>query len=127
MIPSPAMLRLCHADEVPEGAARGFLPAPGAPHRVIVLRRGGALLAFADSCPHYSGGTPMAWRTDAYLSADGQHLECYAHGALFDIETGNCVSGPCLGRRLTRIPLHVEEDGTILVPEHVAGSGGRKR
>ena len=121
------MLRLCHIDDVPKGATRGFLPAPGAPRRVIVLWHDGQLLAYADACPHYRGGTPMAWRTDAYLSGDGRHLECHAHGALFDIASGACISGPCLGRRLTKVALHVDEDGTILVPDHVAGRGGSER
>jgi nitrite reductase/ring-hydroxylating ferredoxin subunit len=115
------LLHLCHRDDVPVGAARGFLPRPGARRRVIVLNRGDHFVAYVDSCPHYRGGTPMAWRTDAYLNGSGTHLACHAHGALFDIDTGDCVSGPCMGRRLTRVPLTLEQDGSIKVPAHVAG------
>ncbi|MGI3166346.1 Rieske (2Fe-2S) protein [Pseudooceanicola sp. 200-1SW] len=119
-------LRLCHRDDVPDGAARGFLPLPGAPRQVIVVNRAGRLDAYMDSCPHYRGGTPMAWRKDAYLNAAGTHLACHAHGALFDIDTGACVSGPCLGRKLTRVPLTEEADGSITVPAQVAGRAARE-
>lgn len=120
-------LPLCHRDDVAIGAARGFLPAPGARRKIIVLNRGeGRFLAYWDACPHYTGGTPMAWRADAYLSGDGRHLSCHAHGALFDIETGDCIDGPCLGRRLTRVPLVMAPDGMLHVPAHLAGKGREK-
>lgn len=47
----------------------------------------------------------MAWRKDAYLSGDGQHIVCHAHGARFDIATGVCNLGPCLGHALTPVRL----------------------
>ncbi|UYG00526.1 MULTISPECIES: Rieske (2Fe-2S) protein [unclassified Halomonas] len=118
---SDRQLILCHRDDVPEGAARGFLPLPDAPRNVIVVKRNGQLYGYMDSCPHYRGGTPMAWRKDAYLNGEGTHLACHAHGALFNIETGACVSGPCLGRKLTRVPLSEALDGFISVPAQVAG------
>lgn len=91
-----------------------------------MLKRDSGFVAYVDSCPHYRGGTPMAWRTDAYLNAEGTHLTCYAHGALFEIETGACVSGPCLGRKLTRVPLQEEPDGSLSVPAQVAGKSARE-
>ncbi|MTH79598.1 Rieske (2Fe-2S) protein [Paracoccus aestuariivivens] len=121
-----ASLPLCHRDDIPEGAARGFLPLPDAPRRVIVVRRGTRLDAYMDACPHYTGGTPMAWRRDAYLNGEGTHLACHAHGALFDIDTGACVSGPCLGRKLTRVALTEDQAGYLSVPAHVAGRAARE-
>ncbi|MCT4372234.1 Rieske 2Fe-2S domain-containing protein [Yangia mangrovi] len=123
---SAGQLRLCHRDDIPEGTARGFLPLPGAPRNVIVVNRGGRLHGYMDACPHYRGGTPMAWRRDAYLNGEGTHIACHAHGALFEIETGACVSGPCLGRNLTRVPLTEAEDGSISVPAQVAGRAARE-
>lgn len=59
----------------------------------------------------------MAWKRDAYLNGAGTHIACHAHGAWFDIETGACVQGPCLERRLTRVPLVIGADGQVsLVP-----------
>jgi nitrite reductase/ring-hydroxylating ferredoxin subunit len=104
-------VRLCHIDELPEGAARGFDPQLQGHDTVIVVRRAGALHAYANACPHY--GTPMAWRKDAYLNAAGDRIVCAAHGALFEIDTGLCTLGPCLGDRLRALPIHVQPDGEV--------------
>ncbi len=112
--PSPAGAVLCRDDEIAEGDARGFLPHPGAPRRVIVTRRAGVVRGWLDNCPHYDGGSPMAWRRDAYLDGSGTYLACHAHGALFDIDSGACVIGPCLGRSLTPVTLRVA-DGRVML------------
>ncbi|MGG7519406.1 Rieske (2Fe-2S) protein [Allorhizobium undicola] len=97
---------------VGEGEAKGFVLGDRGGPKVILVRRGGVLHAYLDACPHH-GGTPMAWRTNAYLSGDGAHLCCHSHNALFDIETGKCVLGPCLGQSLTSVAIR-EEDGIVL-------------
>ena len=103
---------LCRAEEVAEGAARGFA-LTGRRHKVIVLRKGGRLYGWLDACPHYDGGTPMAWKSDAYLNGAGTHLACHSHGAHFDMTTGVCTLGPCLGQALTRVELHVTTAGEV--------------
>lgn len=107
--------RLCHVDDVAEGQARGFGPLEGSKRKVIVIRRNGVLHAWLDACPHYSTGTPMAWKTDAYLNGERTHLTCHSHNALFEIDTGECILGPCLGQSLTRIEIAVDEEGDVFV------------
>ena len=41
------------------------------------------------------------------------HIRCTWHGALFRIDDGACVAGPCTGQRLTPWPVTVT-DGTIV-------------
>lgn len=103
---------LCHLADLPDGAARGFAVA-GLRCKVIVVRQGARVHGWRDLCPHYAGGTPMAWKRDAYLNGAGTHIACAAHGALFEIDTGVCVQGPCLGQRLTRVPLVVDDSGAV--------------
>jgi nitrite reductase/ring-hydroxylating ferredoxin subunit len=55
----------------------------------------------------------MAWRKNAYLNADRSRIVCHAHGALFDIATGLCLLGPCLGQSLTAMPIVLRADGVI--------------
>jgi nitrite reductase/ring-hydroxylating ferredoxin subunit len=55
----------------------------------------------------------MAWRKDAYLDGTGQHIVCAAHGAQFDIATGLCTLGPCLGESLTPLPLLIHHNGEV--------------
>jgi len=104
---------LCRTEDIGEGEARGFGPVGGYRRRIIVLCKEGRLHAWLDACPHYPQGTPMAWRSNAYLNGDGTHIACHSHGALFDIETGECVLGPCLGQGLTRVALTVNEEGEV--------------
>jgi nitrite reductase/ring-hydroxylating ferredoxin subunit len=113
--------RLCRLNDIAEGQAKGFLPSPSALSKVIVLKREGQLHGWLDSCPHYEGGTPMAWKADAYMSGDGNFLSCHSHGALFDMETGECVLGPCLGQGLTRIELKVTDAGDVYAVEGLGG------
>ncbi|CAN7340830.1 Rieske (2Fe-2S) protein [Variovorax sp. LjRoot178] len=98
---------LCRVDELPDGAARGFDPRGVLRDTMFVVRRGDGVRGWLDACPHVDGA-PLAWRKDAYLSADGQSIVCYGHGAVFDTDTGFCTKGPCVGQSLT--PVTVERD-----------------
>lgn len=84
------------------------------------MRRNDTVFAYLDACPHYSSGTPMAWKKDAYLDGEGGHLACHSHGALFDIETGECVLGPCLGQSLKKVRVHMTSRGTIEIIDGTA-------
>ena len=97
-----APLRLCRADEIADGHARGFDPLGRGRDLLFAVRRGDELHLWRDDCPH-APGAPMAWRKDAYLSGDGRHIVCYGHGARFDIASGLCLSGPCAGQSLTPV------------------------
>lgn len=109
-----AWRRLCHASELPEGSSRGFDPEATGRDTLFVVRRGGRPHAWLDACPHWRGA-PMAWRKDAYLSGDGRQIVCAAHGARFEIDTGLCILGPCIGESLTRVPLVETGDGDLQV------------
>ena len=98
---------LCRLDEIVDGSARGFALAGGLRDTMFVVRRGDSVTGWLNACPHVDGA-PLAWRKDAYLSADGQAIVCYGHGAVFDMNTGVCTKGPCLGQSLT--PVYVERD-----------------
>lgn len=106
---------LCHLDALPDGAARGFDPQGCGRDTLFVVRRGAALHAWVDACPHH--GTPMPWRKDAYLDAAGERIVCYAHGAQFEIETGRCTLGPCLGQHLTPAPIVLNDNGELHLAE----------
>jgi nitrite reductase/ring-hydroxylating ferredoxin subunit len=97
-------VRLCAVEELPDGESRGFDPLRTGRDTLFVVRRAGRVRAWRDACPHIDGA-PMAWRKDAYLNADRDRIVCGAHGAQFDIETGVCVVGPCLGRGLEPVEI----------------------
>ena len=100
---------LCAASDLAEGHAKGF-----AERGVFALRFKGNFHVYVDACPHY-GDTPLAWRKDAYLNADGTRIVCAAHGAQFEPDTGLCVLGPCLGQSLQSVPVALSADGNLVM------------
>ena len=106
-------VRLCRADAVAEGRGRGFRLGEGtAQVAVFVIRSGGALYAYVNSCPHI--GTPLDWLPDRFFDRDGRHLLCGTHGALFRPEDGLCVRGPCVGQRLEPAPVEIADGEVVL-------------
>lgn len=101
------MYPLCRLDELPEGDARGF-EVNGEP--VFAVRKFGEVYAYRNSCPHI--GVPLEWLPDRFLDNDGELIQCSTHGALFVIQTGLCVAGPCTGDSLDPLPLEIR-DGVI--------------
>ncbi|MCQ4159483.1 Rieske 2Fe-2S domain-containing protein [Roseomonas sp. GC11] len=105
---------LCHIGDLPEGGARGFLADSIGQDSIFLLRLEEKVVAYRDSCPHIEGAR-MAWRRHEYLDAEGRHIVCHGHGALFDPASGLCLKGPCEGAFLSAVPLHITEAGEILV------------
>ena len=68
--------------------------------------------AYVNRCRHMA--TPLDFMRNEFLSDDGRFLQCYTHGALFEFATGECISGPCKGESLYRLPVRVER-GDVLV------------
>ena len=107
-------IRLAHLDDLTDPGARGFDPFGSGSDTLFVVRCGAEVRAYRDACPHF-GDTPMAWRKDAYLNGDGTRIMCSAHGAQFDIATGECLLGPCLGQHLAPVDIDVTSDGDIVL------------
>jgi nitrite reductase/ring-hydroxylating ferredoxin subunit len=105
---------LCRLDEIEDGGAREFAPEAGRFTGVFAVRRGVEVVVYENSCPHV--GVPLNWAPDRFLDARRQHILCGTHGALFRIEDGVCIKGPCMGDALTAVP-HRLEDGVILIGE----------
>ncbi|MGA6098722.1 Rieske (2Fe-2S) protein [Stutzerimonas marianensis] len=101
------MIRLCAADELLEGHGKGFDVAG---QRLFAVRKDGAIHLYENSCPHR--GVPLEWLPDQFLDSSASLIQCATHGALFLIESGECVAGPCEGQRLKSLP-GTELDGSI--------------
>jgi len=104
---------ICPLHELPDPGAKGFTMGAGDwPLRGFVVRRGQHVHAYVNHCPH--AGFPLNWRPDAFLSPQAPVIVCAMHGALFEIETGICVSGPCEGLGLRTLPVRVERGYVML-------------
>ncbi|PVM93366.1 2Fe-2S ferredoxin [Caulobacter radicis] len=106
-----AGINLGPLDLIADGAARNYVLQIGENRfHGFVVRRGEAVFGYVDRCPH--AGLPLAQQLDQYLTPDGGMIACSWHGAVFAIEDGACLGGPCAGGRLTPWPVMVE-DGKV--------------
>ncbi|WP_033920785.1 Rieske (2Fe-2S) protein [Sphingomonas sp. 37zxx] len=104
---TPAGVTLGALDLIADGAARSFVVQMRAGRfHGFAVRRGDSVVGYVDRCPHMQ--VPLAQSLDAYLTPDGGLIACAWHGALFRIDDGECVGGPCVGARLGAWPLVVE-------------------
>ena len=109
---TPAGVTLCPLDAIADGAARNFvLQMRAGRFHGFVVRRGDKVHGYVDRCPH--AGVPLARTLDDYLTPDATLIACSWHGALFEIDGGVCVGGPCIGQALTAWPVTVQ-DGRIV-------------
>lgn len=109
---TPPGVRLGPLDLIGDGKARNFVVQMRAGRfHGFVVRRGAGVHGYLDRCPH--AGLPLAQTLDDYLTPDGSLIACSWHSALFDVEGGRCVGGPCMGAALTPWPVTVE-DGQIV-------------
>jgi nitrite reductase/ring-hydroxylating ferredoxin subunit len=97
---------LCKLADVPDG---GGLEAGDA---VLVLRRGDDAWAYRNVCPHFS--IPLNYEPDTFWAYDASLVMCAHHSAMFRFEDGECVDGPCLGARLTRVPIRIENNSIFI-------------
>ena len=111
----PAGVALCRLEEIADPGARGFTfagdDAEARPFQGFVVRRGGELHGYVDSCPHTGG--PLPAEPDRYLDRKGEWILCWTHGAMFQIADGLCVAGPCVKRSLRPWPVAVRGDEVV--------------
>lgn len=99
---------LCRVADIEDPGARGFtLPETTGDREIFVVRTGGKVQAYVNSCPHI--GTPLEFRPDQFLTRDRTEILCSTHGARFEIASGACIAGPCRGQSLKRVPVTVVE------------------
>lgn len=94
------------------GASRKFLlTIHGSEEECFVVNHGGQLYAYVNRCCHVP--MTMDWIDNRFFDESKQFILCATHGACYEPDTGECVSGPPLGKVLTRVPVEVV-DGEIV-------------
>jgi nitrite reductase/ring-hydroxylating ferredoxin subunit len=78
----------------------------------ILINDQGHYYAYVNRCRHMP--TPLDFVRDEFFSDDRRYLQCYTHGALYEFASGLCVSGPCKGESLYRLPVQIDR-GEVLV------------
>lgn len=100
------LTELCPVSSINEGQARAFNVASLAD--VFAVKRNGRLFLYLNICPHLR--VPLNWEPDRFLNTSGDLIQCSTHGALFAIEDGECLQGPCRGQFLRRLDYEIRDD-----------------
>lgn len=101
------LIKLCELEEISDGDSREFVITESNPERnVFIVSNDDHIVAYENICPHIHA--PLNWMPDEFLSMDKDYIQCVNHGALFEIDTGHCVYGPCSGQALQKISLIIE-------------------
>ncbi len=102
---------MCDSKQLAEGKSLGFKINELS---ILAVRREGKVYAYKNRCPHR--GVALEWLPDQFLDASASLIACATHGALFLIESGECVAGPCEGKSLSVIDCHEDAQGIWINP-----------
>jgi len=104
---------LCDITEIEDPGSRAFeLIFNHAPLEIFVVQSNASLRAYVNSCPHT--GANLDWQENQFLDLDKCFIQCSTHDALFDIDSGLCIAGPCVDKSLQALELS-SQNGSLVV------------
>lgn len=105
---------LCKIEDIADGEGKGFeIEHDGKVIDIFVHRQGGTIRGYHNLCPHVA--TPLNWANGSFMTLDRKYILCDTHGAEFRIEDGHCISGPCMGDRLSPLKVELRGGDVVLV------------
>jgi len=104
-------MKLFHINELEENQSKGFTVNNTS---IFAVKRDNQIYLYSNDCPHL--GITLEFQADKFLDLDNHFIECSNHGALFEVENGECISGPCLGQNLEPYPFEIR-DGYVEVAD----------
>ncbi len=108
------MTKICDLNQIPDGESIGLtVEIAGNAKMLILVRKADKAFAYVNSCPHI--GAPLDLQPGKFLSHDKKNIVCSTHGALFEIDTGHCIFGPCKDDHLDALPIQIVNGEVISV------------
>lgn len=98
-------VRTCALPRSPEGFPR---------EAMVIEDMTGVVRAFINECKHLP--IPLDAGSGEYLTEDGMFFLCSTHGAMYRVDDGYCIEGPCQGSSLNPLPV-VIENGRVFLKE----------
>ena len=105
----PAGTPVCFASDL-EGVQTFEVASDAGRFPLILIRKDGELRGYVNACPHQY--LPLDYQGKQLVSACGGKLMCTAHGAQFEIHTGEALAGAPCG--LDPVPV-TEREGQIFI------------
>ncbi len=104
---------ICDLKDLADPGSRGFsITIDDQTIDGFVVQRDGELFAYRNQCPHT--GAPLDWVEHQFLNLDQSFIQCAVHAARFEISSGDCVDGPCVGDALSPLRVVRKEDRVYL-------------
>jgi nitrite reductase/ring-hydroxylating ferredoxin subunit len=104
---------VCRLDELDDPGSKEFRIGEGDwPFKGFVVRQGDEVYAYQNFCMH--AGHPLNWSPDGFLTGDGSQIICASHGAIYEIRSGECVAGPCPGKKLRPVNVEVRDSEVVV-------------
>lgn len=97
---SHRVVHICASTDIAESGRGVRFPVRSghASETGFVIRYRGVVYGYLNRCAHVP--IELDWTPGVLFDTTGSYLICATHGALYDPQTGQCVAGPCAGRRL---------------------------
>ena len=96
---------LCHIDDLAEMQT---IELDIGDNKLFAIRKDNEVHAYWNNCPHL--GIPLNWMPERFHDLDGALIQCSSHGALFQIDSGECIAGPCIGDHLKPVKVRVADN-----------------
>jgi nitrite reductase/ring-hydroxylating ferredoxin subunit len=91
---------------------------------IVLLDADGEVRAFVNRCRHLP--IPLDGGSRRFLDESTGLLLCGTHGALYRIEDGYCVSGPCRGLSLLPLEVRIDASGAIWISDAIRSAAGEE-
>lgn len=107
------LIPLCSISDIEDPGSMGFeLTLNNEKVALFVVHKDAEFHAFINRCPHT--GANLEWQEHQFLDLDKMFIQCSNHDALFEIDSGRCIAGPCVDESLDALELVIENDSLKL-------------
>lgn len=100
---------LCDFNDLAESEARSFTVGKT---DVFAVKHDNTVYIYENSCPHLN--INLEFLPNQFLDMEKRFIQCSNHNALFEIESGFCISGPCHGKTLRKIPFEMSDQKILI-------------
>jgi naringenin degradation protein FdeD len=104
----------CNLDELKRTGGFGLeVDINGRKTQCFLIYHQNKVYSYLNSCPHT--GVNLDWVPHQFLDRKKEYIQCSTHGALFNIDDGYCLRGPCVGDQLQIIENDVSKGNIYLI------------
>ncbi len=110
----PKKYSVCRLEKLIEKRCYGCeITHEGKLNSYFLVYHNNKIYSYLNRCPHT--GVNLDWIPHQFLDSNNELIQCATHGALFNIEEGLCLRGPCVGDKLQSIENMIIDNSIYLI------------